>query len=114
MEIFSMFVNTTSLVIVFVPLFVTCVSLWLSCKTKWNVLLRDLGVPIGLFFSVVGGTGLAVNMTDVEIYGRATAIMLLTVTYGGLVSALGYFSTFKRSSPDRHNNEKTASWMVIT
>ena len=30
------------------------------------------------------------------------------------MSALGHFSTFKRSSPDRHNNEKTASWMVIT
>ena len=70
--------------------------------------LETLGVPLGLFWSVLGATGMAVNLTDVKIYGPATAIMLLTITYGGLVSALGYFSTFKRSSPERHNNQKTA------
>ena len=82
METFSMFLNTTSLVIVFVPLLVTCVSLWLACIAKWNVLFRDLGVPLGLFWSVLGATGMALNMTDVKIYGPATAIMLLTITYG--------------------------------
>ena len=114
METFSMFVDPTSLVVVFMPLLVISVSLWFSCQAKWNVLFRDLGVPLGLFWSVLGATGMAVNLTDVKIYGPATAIMLLTVTYGGLVSALGYFSTFKRSSPKRHNNEKTASWKAIT
>ena len=114
METFSMFVDASSLVVVFMPLLVISVSLWFSCQAKWNVLFRDLGVPLGLFWSVLGATGMAVNLTDVKIYGPATAIMLLTVTYGGLVSALGYFSTFKRSNPERHNNEKTAGWKVIT
>jgi len=114
METFSYFIDSASLTAVFVPLFVTCVALWFSCKAKWNVLFRDLGVPFGLFFSVLGATGMSLTMKDVSAYGPATGIMLLTITYGGLVSALGYFSTFKRSSPRRHNNEKTASWKAIT
>ena len=114
METFSYFIDSASFTAVFVPLFVTSVSLWFACKAKWNVLFRDLGVPFGLFFSVLGATGMSLTMKDVSAYGPATGIMLLTITYGGLVSALGYFSTFKRSSPKRHNNEKTASWKAIT
>ena len=56
MEIFSGFIDLSSVVAVFVPLLLTCVSLWFACKTKWNVLFRDLGVPLGLFFSVLGAT----------------------------------------------------------
>jgi hypothetical protein len=114
MEIFSMFLESTSLALIIIPLLVTCAPLWFAYKAKWNILFRDLGVPLGLFWSVVGATGMALNMTDVRAYGPATAIMLLTITYGGLVSALGYFSTFKRSNPERHNNEKTAGLKIIT
>ena len=109
METFSMFVDPASLVVVFAPLFVTCVSLWFSCKAKWNVLFRDLGVPLGLFWSVLGATGM-VLMTEAKAIGPSTAIMLLTITYGGLMSALGYFSTFKRSTPSNQNDQQTASW----
>ena len=112
MEIFSGFIDLSSLVAVFVPLLLTCVSLWFACKTKWNVLFRDLGVPLGLFFSVLGATGMA-RITEANAIGPATAIMLLTITYGGLVSALGYFSTFKLSEPSRQNVQQTASWKAI-
>jgi hypothetical protein len=82
MKTFSYFIDPISLTVVFVPLFVTCVALWFSCKAKWNVLFRDLGVPFGLFFSVLGATGMSLNMKDVSAYGTATGIMLLTITYG--------------------------------
>ena len=72
MEIFTMFVDPASLVIVFVPLLVAWVSLWFACRTKWNVVFRDLGVPLGLFFSALGSTGIALNMTDVKNYGPWT------------------------------------------
>ena len=114
MEIFSMFVDPRQLGIVFVPLLVTCVSLWFACRAKWNVVFRDLGVPLGLFWSVVGATGIALNMTDVKNYGPATAIMLLTITYGGLVSALGYFSTFKRSEPSSQNESTNRRLEIYT
>ena len=113
MEIFSSFIDSSSVVAVFVPLLLTCVSLWFACKTKWNVLFRDLGVPLGLFFSVLGATGMA-RITEANAIGPATAIMLLTITYGGLVSALGYFSTFKGPKPSNQNNQETASWKAIT
>jgi len=113
MEIFSSFIDSSSVVAVFVPLLLTCVSLWFACKTKWNVLFRDLGVPLGLFFSVLGATGMA-RITEANAIGPATAIMLLTITYGGLVSALGYFSTFKGPKPSNQNNQGTASWKAIT
>jgi len=114
MKFLSMFVDPAGLVAIFVPLFVTCFSLWLVCKTKWNVLFRDLGVPLGLFFSVLGATGMLLNMSDAKYFGPATAIMLLTITYGGIVSALGYFSTFKLSKPSNQSNQQTASWKAIT
>ena len=93
---------------------VTSVTLWFACNAKWNVLFRDLGVPLGLFWSVVGATGAVVNMTDANNFGPSTAIMLLTITYGGLLSALGYFSTFTRSKPSSQNDQQTASWKAIT
>jgi len=113
METFSMFVDASSLVVVFMPLLVISVSLWFSCKAKWNVLFRDLGVPLGLFWSVLGATGM-VTLTEAKAIGPATGIMLLTITYGGLMSALGYFSTFKRSKPSSQNDQQTASWKAIT
>ncbi|MDA7754915.1 hypothetical protein N8933_07900 [Pseudomonadales bacterium] len=114
MKNFSMFVDPASLVIVFVPLLVTCVSLWFSCQAKWNVLFRDLGVPLGLFGSVIGATGVVLGATDVKMVGPITGIMLLTITYGGIVSSLGYFSTFKRSKSSSQNNQQMAGWKVIT
>ena len=113
METFSMFVDTASLVVIFIPLLVICVSLWYSCQAKWNVLFRDLGVPLGLFWSVLGATGM-VYVTEAKAIGPATAIMLLTLTYGGLLSAIGYFSTFKRSKFSSQNSQQTASWKAIS
>ena len=95
METFSMFVDASSLVVVFMPLLVISVSLWFSCQAKWNVLFRDLGVPLGLFWSVLGATGMTVNLSDAKAVGPATSIMLLTITYGGLVSALANVSADK-------------------
>ena len=113
METFYSFIDLSSLVLVFAPLFIICVSLWFSCQAKWNVLFRDLGVPLGLCWSVLGATGM-VLITEAKAIGPATAVMLLTITYGGLVSALGYFSTFKRSEPSSQNNQQKASWQAIS
>ena len=113
MEIFAMFLDSASLVIVFAPLLLTWVSLWFACKAKWNVLFRDLGVPLGLFGSVIGATGVVINLEDAKLVGPITGIMLLTITYGGIASALGYFSMFKRSEPLSPSNQQFASWKAI-
>ena len=113
MEIFSMFVHPTSLVLVFGPLLVICVSLWFACNAKLNVLFKDLGVPLGLFWSVLGATGVVLHTTDVETVGPITGLMLLTIIYGGIVSALGHFSMFKRSEQLSPINQQFASWKAI-
>ncbi|MBT7562081.1 MAG: hypothetical protein HN616_06745, partial [Proteobacteria bacterium] len=110
METFSMFFDEASFVAIFGSLLIICVSLWFSCQANWNVLFRDLGVPLGLFWSVLGATGMTVNLSDAKAVGPATSIMLLTITYGGLVSALGYFASFKGSKPSSQNNQQTAGW----
>ena len=108
-----MFFDPTSAAIVLVPLLLTWVALWFSCQAKWNVLFRDLGVPLGLFGSVIGATGVVLNLKDPEIVGPITGIMLLTITYGGIASALGHFSMFKRSEQLSPNNQQFASWKAI-
>ena len=113
MDFFSMFFDPASAAIVLVPLLLTCVALWFSCQAKWNVLFRDLGVPLGLFGSVIGATGVVLNLKDPEIVGPITGIMLLTITYGGIASALGHFSMFKRSEQLSPNNQQFASWKAI-
>jgi len=102
------------MVFVFGPIIVLGTPLWLVCKAELNVLCRDLGVPVGLFFAGLGITGMVINITDVEEYGPSTGINLLTILYGGLVSALGYFSTFKRSEPLSRNKQQKASWKAIS
>jgi hypothetical protein len=114
METFSMFFDEASFVAIFGSLLIICVSLWFSCQANWNVLFRDLGVPLGLFWSVLGATGMTVNLSDAKAVGPTTAIMLLCITYGGLLSALGYFSTFKGPKPSSQNNQQTASWKAIS
>ena len=113
MEIFAMFLDSASLGSVFGPLLLTCVYLWFACKAKWTVLFRELGVPLGLFGSIIGATGVVINLEDAKLVGPITGIMLLTITYGGIASALGYFSMFKRSEPLSPSNQQFASWKAI-
>jgi hypothetical protein len=111
---YNYFINVVSLVLVIVPVLVTFISLRMACRVRWDILFRDLGVPIGLYGSVFLSTRMVLNVQDSKAIGPATAIMLLTITYGGLISALGYFSTFKRSKPSSQTNQQTASWKAIT
>ena len=107
------FINVVSLMLVIIPVLVTFISLRMACRVRWDILFRDLGVPIGLYGSVLLSTDIVLNVQDSKAIGPATAIMLLTITYGGLLSALGYFSTFKLSEPSRQNVQQTASWKAI-
>ena len=54
---------------------------------NWADACLALGVPIGLLGGTVGATGMALFMVDPAWSYRATSIMLLTVLYGGVISA---------------------------
>jgi hypothetical protein len=52
--------------------------------------LLATGIPLGLMSSYIGVILIVGNMSDPSSFGPATAVMLLTALYGGLISALGY------------------------
>ncbi|MBF68814.1 MAG: hypothetical protein CMQ29_14125, partial [Gammaproteobacteria bacterium] len=67
----------------------------------WADVCLALGVPVGLLGGTVGATGMALNLASPDIVFPATAIMLLTVLYGGLISAIGYFAQRQARSPSQ-------------
>ena len=66
---------------------------------NWADACLALGVPIGLLGGTVGATGMALVMVDPAWSYRATSIMLLTVLYGGVISAIGYFAQHQTKVP---------------
>ena len=88
-------VEIHSIVIVFGSLFPIVFVLARSGAAHWSESLLALGVPLGLLGGTIGVTGMSASMGDFRAIYPATAIMLLTVLYGGIVSALGYFAIDK-------------------
>ena len=52
--------------------------------------LLATGIPLGLMSSYIGVILIVSNMSDPSSFGAASAVMLLTALYGGLISALGF------------------------
>ena len=66
-------------------------SLAVGSGAKVAVIARDMGIPVALIGCLMGSLSSALNTTDPgQAYG-ATALMLITAVYGGLISAIGYF-----------------------
>jgi len=57
--------------------------------------LLATGIPLGLMSSYIGVILIVSNMSDPSSFGPATAVMLLTALYGGLISALGFAASYK-------------------
>ncbi len=55
---------------------------------------QRLGRDTWLIFSVVGATGITAFMQEAKAVGPAIEIILLTITYGGMEPALGFFIPF--------------------
>ena len=99
----SIFFNVISIAIVAAPILLAIVLLggrsW-KCRA---MLCRDLGIPVGILFALIGMVQILASEADTGgLYG-ATAVMLLTIFYGGVVSAIGFF--FERLCANSHHNE---------
>ncbi len=90
----DIFFNIHGLFIIFGIVAAAVVFLGFESSTDRVVMIRDLGIPIGLTCSLIGMIQ-QVNRILLENSGDAiyssTALMLLTTLYGGVVSAVGYF-----------------------
>ena len=103
----SIFFNVISIAIVAAPILLAIVLLggrsW-KCRA---MLCRDLGIPVGILFALIGMVQILASEADTGgLYG-ATAVMLLTIFYGGVVSAIGFF--FEGLFADSHHNEPVRS-----
>ena len=103
-------VDENSIVIVFGSLFPIVFVLARSGAAHWSESLLALGVPLGLLGGTIGVTGMSASMADFRAIYPATAIMLLTVLYGGIVSALGYFAIDKA---EKQNNRLSRTKLVL-
>ena len=103
-------VEINSIAIVFGSLFPIVFVLARSGAAHWSESLLALGVPLGLLGGTIGVTGMSASMGDFRAIYPATAIMLLTVLYGGIVSALGYFAIDKA---EKQNNRLSRTKLVL-
>ena len=86
------YVDEASLVLIFAVVVPIQLVLTTKCKVSWSEVWLSLGVPLGLLWSLLGTRGMILNIKmQSEFVYAATAISLLTVLYGGLVSAFGFF-----------------------
>ena len=90
----DIFFNIHGLFIIFGSVAAAVVFLGFESSTDRVVMIRDLGIPIGLTCSLIGMiqqvNGIFLENSGDGIYSF-TAVMLLTTLYGGVVSAVGYF-----------------------
>ena len=89
----SIFINPIALLVLCVPIGTAMILLGFESAIDRVILMRDMGIPIGVLGSLVG-TQQMVSNTDAGSAGNiylATAVMCLTILYGGAVSGLGFF-----------------------
>lgn len=83
--------DTVGLLVVLTVWGVIASSLAVGSGAKVAVIARDMGIPVALIGCLVGSLASALNTTDPDQAYGATAYMLITALYGGLISVIGYF-----------------------
>ena len=95
-----------------VVLFPIIVGVALLSQGSWRVrftLTRDLGIPVGIIGSLIGMTQMmAYTLTTSGFEHRdgiypATGVMLITIFYGGILSAAAHFLTETKWAVSDHN-----------
>ena len=86
----SWLVDVPSAILVFIPAIVAAICLRLGTGQHWARTFLVLGVPLGLVSTSIGLVQIALSITDVRSVGPAMAVCLITLLYGGLVSAIGF------------------------
>lgn len=87
---FAVFWDIPSVILVVGPIFPICVLLKWKHHAHIAPLLYALGTPLGLLGVSLGLITMFSNMIDLRALAPATAVLLLTALYGGIISGLGY------------------------
>lgn len=87
----STYIDVNSFTIVVITCGIFAAASHLSGSTKAFAVLRDIGIPLGLFGALAGAFGVSLNLTDYAQVYSYTALMLITALYGGIISGIGIF-----------------------
>ena len=87
----SIYIDDVSLAIVVIGCGIFAATSHLSGSTNAFLVLRDIGIPVGLFGALAGAFGISLYLADYTLVYNYTAIMLITALYGGIVSGIGIF-----------------------
>ena len=91
----DMLLNPNYIIAIVLPLTIACIAMYQGAGVHWSVILKDLGVPLGLLMCFIGFVGIAHNVSDPSTIGRATGFMLGAILYAGTLASIGYFWGFK-------------------
>jgi len=94
--------DVPSAILVFIPAIVAAICLRLGTGQHWARTFLVLGVPLGLVSTSIGLVQITSNITYLSAVGPAMAVCLITLLYGGLVSAIGFAALEKEELPPRH------------
>lgn len=103
----NIFINATAGAVLATPIVLAIALLGEGSWKRRATLCRDLGIPVGILFSLIGMVQMMAAEADMGMLYAATAVMLLTIFYGGVVSAIGFF--FESLFADSHHNEPVRS-----
>ena len=87
----SILLDPISILVVICPVAFSALILGQGSRYKMSVLCRDLGIPVGILFALIGMVQIMYWVDHGEVVYAATSIMLVTVFHGAWVSALGFF-----------------------
>ena len=82
--------DVASIIIVVGPIFLICGFLKWRYDAPAAPLIYALGTPLGLLGVSLGLVFMFSYMNDLQALAPATAVLLLTALYGGIVSGIGY------------------------
>ena len=86
------FLDPLSILIVICPVAFAALMLGQGSQHRMCVLCRDLGIPVGILFALIGMVQIMFSLDHGDVVYSATAIMLVVVLHGAWVSALGFFA----------------------
>ena len=86
----SVHLDVASVIIVGGPILLICGLLRWRYDAPLAPLVYALGTPLGLLGVSLGLIFMFSYMTDLQALAPATAVLLLTALYGGIISGLGY------------------------
>jgi len=83
-------IDIPSVMMVAIPIVTAILCLNIGSGQRWARTCLVLGLPMGLLATTIGMVQITLSLSELVVAGPSMAFCLLTLLYGGLVSAVGF------------------------